>query len=126
MQKKNVLSLGVSSTEQQKMVFLKRDILAPPNSRCCKDHLYDNHIPFEDLQEITSTQGRMVPFDADSTMELLTGFFTIMQSVKAFDFDELMPLDEGSYFNTMNPEKEMSLTRHDLYLFLIQINLTVC
>ena len=105
--KKDAPSLTVLSTQQQKMVFLKRGILRPSDSRCCKDHRYNNHFSYEALQRITSTQVDMVSFDANSTIELLTDCFTIMRNVKAFDFDDPMSLDEESYYNMAGLEKDM-------------------
>ena len=42
-----------------------------------------------------------------STIELLTDCFTIMQKVKAFDFDDPMSLDEESYYNMTDLKKGM-------------------
>ena len=89
------------------MVFLKRGILLPSDSRCYKDHLYNNHLSYEALQRITSTQVDIVSFDANSAKELLTDCFTIMRNVKAFDFDDLMSLDEESYYNMTGLKKGM-------------------
>ena len=100
-------SLRVLSTEQQKMIFLKRGILLPSGSRCCKGHLYNNHLSYEALQRITSTQVNMVLFDANSIIELLTDYFTIMKNVKAFDFYDPVSLDEESYNNMTGLKKGM-------------------
>ena len=105
--KKDAPSLRVLSTEQQKLVFLKRGILLPSHNRCCKDHLYNNHLSCKTLHRITSTQVDMVSFDANSTIELLTDCFTIMQKVKTFDFDDPMSLDEESYYNMTGLKKGM-------------------
>ena len=104
---KDAPSLRVLSTEQQKMVFLKRGILLSSGSRCCKDHLYNNHLSYEALQRITSTQMDMAPFDTNSTIQLLTDCFAIMQNVKAFDFDDPMLLSEEPYYNMTGLKKGM-------------------
>ena len=47
----------------------------------------------------------MVPFDTNSTIQLLTDCFAIMQNVKAFDFDDPMLLSEEPYYNMTGLKK---------------------
>jgi len=51
--KNDVASSKVLSKEQQKMVFVKRGIVVPSGTRCCRRHLYNNHLTYDALREIT-------------------------------------------------------------------------
>ena len=96
------------------MVFVKRGIVVPSGSRCCRRHLYSNHLTYDALQKITPTQIDTVTLDANSIMELLTDCCTIIRNVKTFDFDDPMSLDEESYYNMTGLQKGMKYSRHNL------------
>jgi len=92
-------STKVLSKEQQKVVFVKRGIVVPPGSRCCRHHLYNIHLTYDALQQIMPAKIDMVSFDAGGIVELVTDCCTTIQNVKTFDFDDPTSLDEESYYN---------------------------
>ncbi|CAF1687657.1 unnamed protein product, partial [Adineta ricciae] len=77
-QKTDGSSSKVSSTEQQKSVFIKRGIIVPPGSRCCRDHLYGKHLTYKGPHQIVPTKSEPVVFDAK---------------------------DDGAYYNLTDSEK---------------------
>jgi hypothetical protein len=97
--KNDVAPSKVLSKEQQKMVFVKRGIVVPAGTRCCRHHLYNNHLSYHALQEITPAKVDLVSFDANSVAELVTDCCTTIQNMKTFDFDDPNSLNEESYYN---------------------------
>jgi hypothetical protein len=97
--KNDVAPSKVLSKEQQKMVFVKRGIVVPAGTRCCRRHLYNNHLSYHALQEITPAKVDLVSFDANSVAELVTDCCTTIQNMKTFDFDDPNSLNEESYYN---------------------------
>ena len=84
----------VMSESQRKMVFVKRGILVPTGNRCCKKHLYNDHLSFEALQRITGTEVDVVSLDANAVIELVGDCCRTIQFMKTFDFDDPTSLDD--------------------------------
>lgn len=104
-QKTDGSSSKVLSTEQQKLVFIKRGIVVPPGSRCCRHHLYKNHLTYEALHQIVPMKIDPVVFDAKGVMDLVTECCTTIQHMRTFDFDDPTSLDDESYYNFTGLEK---------------------
>ena len=87
------------------MVFVKRGIVVPSGTRCCRRHLYNNHLTYDALREITPAKVGMISFDANSVIELVTDCCTSIQNMKTFDFDDIDSLNEESYYNITGLKK---------------------
>ena len=64
------------------MVFVKRGIVLPSGTRCCRRHLYNNHLTYDALREITPAKVGTISFDANSVIELVTDCYTFIQNMK--------------------------------------------
>jgi hypothetical protein len=51
------------------------------------------------MQSITHTRVDVVSVDANAVIELLNDCFMIIHAMETFDFDDLMSLDDSSYYN---------------------------
>ena len=78
------------------MVFVKRGIVLPSGTRCCRCHLYNTHLTYDALREMTPTKVGTISFDANSVIELVTDCRTSIQNMKTFDFDDPASLNEES------------------------------
>ena len=125
-QKTDGSSSKVLSKEQQKMIFVKRGIVVPAGSRCCSYHLYDNHLTYDALQQITHTKMDMVSFDANGVAELITDCCATIRNIRTLDFDDPTSLDDESYYNMTGLERRMNQLHDTVFLFLVQINLKIC
>ena len=90
------------------MVFVRRGIVVPAGTRCCRRHLYNNHLTFDALQQITAAKVGRMTFDANSVIELVTDCCTTIQNMKTFDFDDPTSLNEESYYNMTGLKKGIS------------------
>jgi hypothetical protein len=79
------------------MVFVKRGIVVPSGTRCCRRHLYNNHLTYDALRLITPTKVDTISFDGNSVIELVTDCCTSIQNMKTFDFDDPSSLNKESY-----------------------------
>ncbi len=121
-------STKVLPKEQQKMVFVKRGVVVHSGSRCCHHHLYNNHLTYDALQQITPAKIDILSLDADSILELVTHCCMTIQNVNSFDFDDPTSLDEKSYYNMTGLQRGINPLKHILFSFFIQIqiNLIIC
>ena len=102
-------STKVLTKEQQIMVFVKRGIFVRPGSRCCRHHLYNNHLTYEALQEIKPTKVDAVSLDTNGVVELVKGCCLTIQNAKTFDFDDPTSLNDEAYYNMTGLQKGRSL-----------------
>lgn len=107
------------------MVFIKRGIVVPAGSRCCNNHLYNNHLTYGALHEITFAKTDKVTLDANSVVELIGDCCTTIQNMKTFDFDDPTSLDDETYYNMTGLQKGIDCLVNILFSFLIQINLII-
>lgn len=107
--KVDVESSVVLSKEQQKMVFVRRGILVPSGSRCCKQHMYNNHLSYDSFQEITATHKDKITMDTEGVVDLLNECCATIQSMRTFDFDDPASLNEESYYNITGLQQGMPL-----------------
>ena len=91
------------------MVFVKRGIVVPPGSRCCRHHFYNNHLTFEALQQIKPIKVDTVSLDTDGVVELVTDCCKTIQNAKTFDFDDPTSLGEEAYDNMTGLQKGINL-----------------
>ena len=117
-QKRNEPLTKVLTKEQQRMVFVKRGIVVPAGSRCCRHHLYNNHLTYEALQQIRPTTVDIVSLDANGVVELVTNCCTTIHLAKKFDFDDPMSLDEESYYNMTGLRRGTNLLKYILCTLL--------
>jgi len=85
--------------EQRNLVFLKRNIYVPPNSRCCKKHLYNKQLTYEALSEIKSTTSSYEMWGAKEITECLDGLRAAADSSRSFDFDNPSSMTDYDYVN---------------------------
>jgi hypothetical protein len=89
--------MQVLSNEQRTIVFLKRGIFVPKNSRCCTDHLYRRQLTYEGLKRIQRSQlDQLILNDAD-VKKLFEDCQSAMSRVSSFDFDDPTSLDDQGY-----------------------------
>ncbi|CAF1497265.1 unnamed protein product [Rotaria magnacalcarata] len=92
-------SLKVLSKDQRTLVFVKRGILVPAGSRCCSNHLYNQHLDFDSISQIRADQMERFICDANRLQEILNDFRLILVNQKSFDFDNPYSLNDQDYYN---------------------------
>ena len=102
-------SLIVLSKEQQRMIFVRRGILVPSGSRCCKHHVYNNHLSYDAFQEIKATCVDKITIDIDGVVNVMKECCTTIQSMNTFAFDDPTSLDEESYYNITGLQQSTKL-----------------
>ena len=107
------------------MFFVKRGVVVSSGSRCCSHHVYNNHLTYDALQQITPAITDMVSFDANGVVELITDCCTTIQEAKTFDFDDPTSLDDESYYNMTGLQRGINRLKDMLFLFIIQVNLII-
>lgn len=83
----------------------------PSGSRCCRHHLYKNHLTYEALQQIRPNKVDVISFDATGVVELVTDCCRTIQNAKTFDFDDPMSLDNESYYNMTGLQKGINILK---------------
>jgi hypothetical protein len=91
--------LEVISDAERKMIFMKRDIFIPAGNRCCKVHLYDDHLSLEALLQVTAVEFDVALLDTNAVTELLNDCHKTIQGMKTFDFDDPTSFSSKSYYN---------------------------
>jgi hypothetical protein len=105
--------MQVLSNEQRTMVFLKRGIFVPKNSRCCTDHLYRRQLTFEALKRIQRSQlDQLILNDAD-VKKLFEDCQSAMSRASSFDFDDPTSPDDQGY-------KTITGLSRGIILFLVE------
>ena len=99
----------VLTKEQQIMVFVKKGIVVPPGSRCCRHHFYNNHLTFEAFQQIKPIKVDTILLDTNGVVELVTDCCKTIQNAKTFDFDDPTSLNEEAYYNMTGLQKGINL-----------------
>ena len=69
----------------------------PPNSRCCKRHLYKRQLKYEALREIKSTKSSFEMWGAKEVTECLDGFCVAANASRSFDFDDPSSMIDADY-----------------------------
>jgi len=111
-QKKDQAPAKVLTKEQQRMVFVKRGVVVPSGSRCCRSHLYKNHLTYEALQQIRPTKVDTVSLDANGVVQLVNDCCMAIQNAKTFNFDDPTSLDDESCYNMTGLRKGINLLKH--------------
>ena len=79
----------------------------PPGSRCCEEHLYNDHLTYESMQIITPMKTDMVTLNADAVIQLVDDCCQTIREKQSFDFDDPTSLDDTSYYNITGLTKGM-------------------
>ncbi|CAF3548310.1 unnamed protein product [Rotaria socialis] len=93
----NSESKCVLTKEQRTMVFLKRGILVPENTRCCSVHMYKRELTYEALEMIQPSKLDDLILNGDDVKNLMIDFRLTINSSKTFDFDNPSSLDDDTY-----------------------------
>lgn len=83
--------------KQRTMVFLKRGITVPENSRCCSDHMYRSQLTQEALEMIEPSKIDYLVLTGPDVQSLISDFRSTIAHVKSFDFDNPNSLDNEAY-----------------------------
>lgn len=97
------------------MVFVKRGIVVPAESRCCSVHLYNNHLTYDALQQIEFCKMDKVTLNANDIIQLITDCCMTIQTAKTFDFDDPSSLDDEAYYNMTGLQRGINCLAHVLY-----------
>lgn len=79
------------------MVFLKRGIFVPENSRCCSDHLYRRELTHEALKRIQGSKLDQLILNNSDVKMLFKDCQVAMNRVSSFDFDDPTSLADQDY-----------------------------
>jgi len=99
--------------EQRNLVFLKRNIYVPPNSRCCKKHLYNKQLTYEALNEIKSTTSGYEMWGIKEITECLDGLRLAADSSRSFDFNSPSSMTDSDYLIITGLNKGNNLHFHE-------------
>ena len=87
----------VLSKHQRMLVFVKRGILIPAGNRCCPDHIYNQHISFDAMSQISVNKMHQLVFDTNRLQETLNDIRSILANQNAFHFDDPNSLINEDY-----------------------------
>ncbi len=85
----------------------------PPNSRCCKKHLYNKQLKYEALRDIKSTKSSFEMWGEKEITQCLDGFRVAANSTRSFDFDDSSSMSDGDYLTITG----LSKGNKDIFLF---------
>ena len=89
--------MKVLSNEQRTMVFLKRDIFVPENTRCCCDYLCRRQLTNEALKQIQSSRFDQLILNNAHVKKLFKDCQSAIKRVRSFYFDDPASLDDQDY-----------------------------
>ena len=107
----NVASgMHVLSKCQRNFMRFKRGVFVPPGIRCCHDHLYNKHLSYDSIQQISAFQRDKLPLNAEDVQNILIDIRSILTNMKTFDFDNCTSISNESYINFTGLKKGIDLS----------------
>ncbi|CAF3184663.1 unnamed protein product [Rotaria sp. Silwood2] len=85
--------------EDRDNMFVKRNIVIPKGSRCCKMHTVNGFLSHEAFSAITAYKIREEPFDFNHNMDTMQKLRTMVNSKKHINFDDGFSLSDLDYKN---------------------------
>ncbi|CAF4941970.1 unnamed protein product [Rotaria sp. Silwood1] len=101
--------------EDRDNMFVKRNIVIPKGSRCCKMHTVNGFLSHEAFSAITAYKVREEPFDFNHNMDTMQKLRTMVNSKKHINFDDGFSLSDLDYKNLT----EFTRAQHDQILSYI-------
>ena len=98
------------SKHQRNFILFKRGIFVPPGARCCHDHLYNKHLSYDSIQQISASQGDKLALNAEDVQNILIDIRSILTNMKTFDFDDSTSISDESYTNFTGLKKGFDLS----------------
>ena len=101
------MPMKVASDDQRKMAFVKRVILIPNGSRCCCDHLLNDHLNYVSPGAIRGSVSDCLVLNPEVVNNLLNDFRYIIRISKAFSSDDPSCVKDKAYYNITELNKSI-------------------
>lgn len=91
-------------------MFFKRGVFVPSGARCCHDHLYNKHLSYDSIQQISASQDDKLVLNAEDVQNILFDMRSVLTNIKTFDFDDYTSISDESYVNLTGLTKGIDLS----------------